>query len=358
MKEEILRTRRREIRRRLRERNIDGLLLTKSVDVMYITAFAGHDSWALLTRNSAYLITDSRYTEQARKECFQTTIVERQGFIAETTGRLVGRLKSLRNVALGRSVSLAAYEALRKSIAIPLKKVDGLMEAARSIKDGLELAAIKAAAGCAARALEKTRDSFKPGVTEIELAGILDLEIRRVGCRNGFETIVAFGPNASRPHHQPSPRKLRRTDTILIDFGASYNGYTCDITRCFVLGGPTAAYRQAYEVVERAQQAAIATARAGARLAAVDLAARNVVRESGLPVYGHGSGHGIGLEIHETPFLQEDAQETLQAGQIITIEPGVYIPGKLGVRLEDDILITDKGCQILTRKCPHMRLPT
>jgi len=358
MKEEILQERRREVRRQLRELNIDGLILTKSVDVTYITAFAGQDSWALLTRNSAYLITDSRYTEQAHKECLQTTIVERQGVIAEATGKLVGRLRSLGNVALGRSVSLAAYEALRKAIAIPLKKVDGLMEATRSIKDGLELAAIKAAAGCAARALERTRASFKPGVTEIELAGILDLEIRRVGCKNGFETIVAFGPNASRPHHQPSRRKLRQTDTILIDFGASYSGYTCDITRCFVMGKPTAAYRRAYEVVERAQQAAIAAARAGARLAAVDLAARSVVRESGLPVYGHGSGHGIGLEIHETPFLKEDAQETLQAGQIITIEPGVYIPGTLGVRLEDDILIKDNGCQILTHKCPHIQLPS
>jgi Xaa-Pro aminopeptidase len=170
-----------------------------------------------------------------------------------------------------------------------------------------------------------------------------------------FETIIAFGPNASRPHHQPGPRKLRATDTILIDFGAQYNGYCADITRCFVLGKPTAAYRHAYEVTAKAQAAAIAVARAGATLREVDLAARNVVRESGLPVYGYGTGHGVGLEIHEDPFLREDAKGTLKAGQILTIEPGVYIPGKLGVRIEDDILITENGCQVLTGACPHLR---
>jgi len=357
MKIEIIQARRRNIRRQLCERDIDGFILTKSVDVTYVTAFTGHDSWALITKSSVYLLTDSRYTEQARKECLRTTLVERRGSIAEAAGKLVQKLKSVRNVALSRSMSLAAYETLKKSIGIPLKKVDGLLEAARSIKDSTEIAAIKTAANVSARALEKTKPSFRPGITEVELAGILDLEIRRLGSQNGFETIVAFGANASRPHHQPSQKKLRQADTILIDFGASHNGYTSDITRCFVVGQPTAAYRRAYEVVERAQAASIAAARAGAELVTVDAAARAVIRESGLPVYGHGSGHGIGLEIHEIPFLKEDAEGALQAGQIITIEPGIYLPGKLGVRLEDDILITETGCQILTRKCPHARMP-
>lgn len=358
MKTEIIQARRRHIRRQLRERDIDILILTKAVDVTYVTAFSGHDSWALITKNSVYLLTDSRYTEQARKECLRTTIVERKGLIPEAAGKLIQRLRSAKNVATSRCISLAAYEAIKRSIDAPLKAVDGLLEAARSLKDDTELAAIKTAANISAKALERTKPFFKPGTTEIELAGILDLEIRRLGSNNSFETIVAFGPNASRPHHQPSQRQLRKTDTILIDFGASYRGYCSDITRCFVLGKPTAAYRRAYEVVERAQAASIAAARAGAALTTVDAAARAVIRESGLPVHGHGGGHGIGLEIHEIPFLKEDAQGTLQTGQIITIEPGVYIPGKLGVRIEDDILITENGCQILTRKCPHARMPT
>jgi len=358
MKIEIIQARRRHIRRQLRDQNIDVLILTKAVDVTYVTAFSGHDSWALVTKSSVYLLTDSRYTEQARKECLRTTIVERNGLISEAAGKLVQRLRSAKHIAISRSISLAAYESLKKAIDAPLKTVDGLLEAARSLKDETELAAIKTAANISAKALENTKPFFKPGITEIELAGTLDLEIRRLGSNNSFETIVAFGPNASRPHHQPSQRQLRKTDTILIDFGASYKGYCSDITRCFVLGKPTAAYRRAYEVVERAQAASIAATRAGAELTTVDAAARAVIRESGLPVHGHGGGHGLGLEIHEIPFLKEDAQGTLQAGQIITIEPGVYIPGKLGIRIEDDILITENGCQILTRKCPHAQMPT
>jgi Xaa-Pro aminopeptidase len=193
----------------------------------------------------------------------------------------------------------------------------------------------------------------RPGITESTLAGILDLEMRRQGAKVGFETIVAFGPNASRPHHQPSHRKLGQRDTILMDFGARYNGYCCDITRSFALGKPTAAYRRAYEVVEKAQAAAIRVAKAGVKLVELDATARNAIRESGLPVYGHGTGHGFGLEIHEIPFLKEGAKGDLKAGQIITIEPGIYLPGKLGVRIEDDILITNEGCELLTGACPR-----
>ena len=185
---------------------------------------------------------------------------------------------------------------------------------------------------------------------------MLDLQIRKLGARNGFETIVAFGPNASRPHHQPSKRRLRKRDAVLIDFGAKYKGYCSDITRCFVVGKPTALYAKVYDVVEQAQAAAIQTIKAGAKLTQVDAAAREVIAKNDLPVYGHGSGHGFGLEIHEDPFLKADAKGKLEAGQVLTIEPGIYMPGKLGVRIEDDILVTGTGYRILTRRCPHSPL--
>ncbi len=353
MKIEIIRQRVQNIRRQLREKGIDCLILTKAVDVTYVTAFAGEDSWGAITRNAVYLITDSRYTEQAQKECVQTSIVERKGAIAEAAGMLVQRLRSVRTVAVEKSISLAAFRELKKSCGGPLKTVSGLLAEARSIKDATERASIQTAADIAAVALENASCFFKQGVTENELAGILNLEMRKLGCTNGFETIVAFGANASRPHHQPMQRKLKSRDTILIDFGARYRGYCCDITRCFAIGKPTAEYRRAYGVVEKAQAAAMAVAKAGAKLRDVDAAPRKVIRDSGYPVYGHGSGHGFGLEIHEIPFLKEDAKGTLQAGQIITIEPGIYLPGKLGVRVEDDILITENGCRALTHKCPH-----
>ncbi len=339
-------------------KGIDSLVLTKPVDVTYVTAFTGHDSWAVITRNTVYLITDSRYTEQADKECVGATIVERKDLITQAAGQLLSKLKSVNLVGVEHSISLAAFKALKKHCRVRLKSVtSSIMAEPRSIKDAGEVAAIRTAAAMSAKALEKIMPHFSPGISESDLAGLLDLEIRLLGCVNAFQSIVAFGPNASRPHHQPGRRKLGHNDTILIDFGAAYKGYASDITRCFVVGKPTRLYRQAYAVVEQAQAAAISVARAGVKLSVVDEAARSVIRDSGFPVYGHGSGHGLGLEIHEVPFLKEDAKGTLKAGQIITIEPGIYIPGKLGIRIEDDIQITETGCRIVTSKCPHLPLP-
>jgi Xaa-Pro aminopeptidase len=353
MNEESIIRRVQAVRAEAARRHIDGLLLTKPADVTYLTGFFGEDSWAIVTRNTVYLLTDSRYIEQARKECLRTTIVERKGPIAPAAGKLLGRLKSVKTVAVDRSISVGLYTALKEGSGMPIKAVEDFVEDPRSRKDAGEVAAIKAAAAIAARAFERTVRQAKPGMTESELAGRLELEMRRLGAKVGFETIVAFGPNGSRPHHQPSERKLAQRDTILIDFGARCEGYCCDITRSFAFGRPTAAFRRVYAVVERAQAAAIESARAGAELAQVDAAARAVIRESGLPVYGHGTGHGFGLEVHEAPFLREEAKGTLQAGQVITIEPGIYLPGRLGVRLEDDILITDSSCEILTAECPR-----
>ena len=345
------------IRDRLRKRHIDGLIFTKPANVTYLTGFSGEDSWAIITKRTVYLLTDSRYTEQAQAECFGTTIVERKELIAPAAGRLLRRLRSVETIAIENCVPVAMYRAVKRGVGKRLGTVVGILEGQRTVKDEGEIATIKAAAAIAATAFDRAVRHIRPGITESELAGILDLEIRRQGAKNSFETIVAFGANGSRPHHQPTQRKLGRRDTILIDFGARYKGYCSDITRSFAFGKPTAAYRRAYEVVERAQAKTIGAAKAGAALVEVDAAARDVIRESGLPVYGHGTGHGVGLEIHETPFLKEDAKGKLQAGQIITVEPGIYIPGRLGIRIEDDILVTETGCEILTAQCPHTLSP-
>jgi Xaa-Pro aminopeptidase len=343
------------VRAQLRKQGLDGLVLTKPENVTYLTGFAGEDSWAVVTRTVLYLLTDSRYTEQAQKECVDTTIVRRPGAepIAQAGGKLIRTFKSVKTLGVEKSISLGMYEVLKKKAGIAVKPVAGIVEGPREIKDRGEAAAIHKAASIAAKAFGEVLQQIVPGITENELAGAFDLEMRKLGAKNGFETIVAFGANGSRPHHRPTRRKLKARDTVLIDFGARYQGYHSDITRTFAFGTPTPAFRAAYMVVERAQAAAIAVAKAGVDLVEVDAAARAVIRESGLPVYGHGTGHGIGLEIHENPFLKENAQGKLQAGQILTIEPGVYIPGKLGIRLEDDILITETGCKIVTSECPR-----
>jgi len=343
------------IRRQLSRGRLDGLILTKPANVTYVTGFSGEDSWALIGRGAVYLLTDSRYTEQARKECPGVKIVERKSPIAQAAGKLLAKWKAAQTIGVENSISLASYQVLKKSLGARLKAAGELVEDLRSIKDEGELALVQAAAGIAAMAFQRAMRHIRPGISESTLAGILDLEMRRQGAKIAFETIVAFGPNASRPHHQPSQRILKGTDTILIDFGARYDGYCCDITRSFAFGRPTAAYCRAYEAVAKAQAAAIRAAWAGVELTAVDAAARNEVRAGGLPVYGHGTGHGFGLEIHETPFLREAVKGKLRAGQVITIEPGVYLPGKLGVRIEDDILITDEGAKILTEACPRWK---
>jgi Xaa-Pro aminopeptidase len=276
--------------------------------------------------------------------------------MAEAVAKLLKERKSVRTVTVEESTSLGDFERLRRTVKGRLRVAADVVESVRSIKDASEIAAIRTAASISSEALERTLPYIKSGVSESELAGILDFQIRKLGARNSFETIVAFGPNASRPHHQPGKRKLKNKDTVLIDFGAKYKGYCSDITRCFAIGGMTSLYKRVYDVVEQAQAAAIKPIQAGVKITQVDAAARKVIAESGLPVYGHGTGHGFGLEIHESPFLKADAKGTLKAGQVITIEPGIYMPGKLGVRIEDDILVTETGYKILTRKCPHCPL--
>ena len=356
MNKEVIKKRIRAIRRRLVKRRISCLLVTKPANVTYVTGFLGEDSWAMLTSGRIYLLTDSRYTEQARKECPVCKIIDRAGPMADAVAELIKKMKSVRTFTVENSTSVAEFEQLKKTVKARFKTAEGTIETARTVKDDSEIAVIKSATSISTRALRQTLAHIRPGVSESELAGMLDFQIRKLGGRNSFETIVAFGPNASRPHHQPGVRKLKKKDTILIDFGARYKGYCSDITRCFAVGEPTAFYMKVFDAVEQAQAAAIKKIRPGAKLTEIDAAARLIIAEAGLPVYGHGTGHGFGLEIHESPFLKEDAKGRLETGQILTIEPGIYIPGKIGVRIEDDVLVTKTGHKILTRSCPHSPL--
>ena len=358
MNTEIVKKRIKAVRHQLKNKKINCFIVMNPANVTYTTGFMGTDSWAVITKKQVYLLTDSRYTEQAQKECAACRIIQRadSSSLAETAAKLVKKLKVIRAVAIEKSASLADFELLKKNVNARLRTIANVIEAIRSNKDRSEIAAIRSAASIAAKALQQTLDSVSPGMTENELAGVLNLQIRKLGATNSFDTIVAFGPNASRPHHQPSTKKLKQKDTILIDFGAKYKGYCCDITRCFAVGRPTAFYEKVFAVVKQAQATAIKMVKAGVEIVRVDAAAREVIRKNNLPVYGHGTGHGLGLEIHELPYVKAESKGKLQTGQVITIEPGVYIPGKLGVRMEDDVLVTKTGCKILTHACPYRSL--
>lgn len=332
----------------LSEKRIDSLLVTKPANVTYITGFSDADSWTVITKRGVYLLTDGRYTQQATKECSSCRIIERTDSLPKATAKLLKKLKSVKSIAVEKSVSVANFEALKKNIKTKLRSVANVIETQRSVKDSAEIAAIETAARIAAKALRQIRRYIKPGITENEVAGILDFQIRKLGAKNSFDTIVAFGPNASRPHHQPTDKRLKTNDTILIDFGVRYKGYCCDLTRCFALGKSSVFYRKVYNAVQESQAAAIKMIKAGVAVKKVDAAARKIIAEHDLPVYSHGTGHGLGLEVHEEPIISEQSKGKLQAGMVFTIEPAVYIPGKLGVRIEDDILVTETGCRILS----------
>jgi len=353
MDSRIMKKRVRTISHQLSKKGIDCLVVTKPNNVTYTTGFMGDDSWVVIAERGVYLLTDSRYIEQARKECVGCRIIQHNVSLPEAVAKLLKRLKSARTVAIEKSASIADFQLLRKNIKVPLKTVENIILTARSIKDKSEITALRKSTEIVVKALKQTLPKIKPGITENALAGMLNLQIRRLGATDSFDTIAAFGPNGSYPHHRSSERKLKRRDTVLIDFGVKYKGYCCDITRCYAIGKPTVFYKKVFDTVKKAQAAVIKIIKAGVEIKKVDTAAREVIRNSGLPVYGHGTGHGLGLNVHELPVVSPKNKGRLETGQAITIEPGVYIPGKLGVRIEDDILVTKTGCEILTRNCPQ-----
>jgi Xaa-Pro aminopeptidase len=344
MSREMLETRSSNLRRIMRKRDLSWLILTSPANVTYVTGFMGEDSWALIGLKKSYLLTDSRYSEEARKDCSSCTIVERkEGMVKACSGLITGSGA----IGVDDAMTVVFYELLRKTFKGRAKRSGGLVEILRQTKEPYETRLIVEAAAISWQAL-KASLVLRVGMTESELAGRIEFEMRKLGTKPSFDTIVAFGANASQAHYKPAGRKLRADDTILIDFGVRWKGYCSDTTRCFGVGKATTSYRQAYQAVLSAHQAAVAMLQPGAGLKNIDQAARKTIIDCGFPPYGHGLGHGLGLEVHEGPVLSSRSEGTLSVGQVVTVEPGIYIPGKLGLRLEDDYLITAKGCRLLS----------
>jgi Xaa-Pro aminopeptidase len=352
---QTLKARLKAVRKWLAGSRFGCFIVAKPANVTYLTGFTGDDSWAVVLPRGVILVTDSRYTEQARQQCRLCRIVNRRDTMVKTVTRLLRNCRAGQTTAVEKSMSVADFQELNRQLKGRLKPVGLIVESVRRTKDKGEVAAIRAAAEIAARAFEQTRRLIRPGLSENEAAGIVDFQIRKMGGRNSFETIVAFGANASRPHHQPTDSKLSKNDSVLIDFGVRYKSYCCDITRCFSIGRPAPLYRRVYAVVEQAQAAALKMVSPGTEISRVDAAAKKVIKKSGLPVYGHGTGHGLGLEVHELPVVSNKTKGKLQAGDVITIEPAVYIPGRLGVRIEDDVLVTDDGYLVLSNTPGRMK---
>jgi Xaa-Pro aminopeptidase len=346
--------RRDKLRRAVRNTDADGLLVTSYTNVTYLTGFTGDDSFLLVRRDGDLIVTDPRYTTQLGEECPGLDLhVRRPGTtMPEAVTKVLRRAKIGRLGIEAESMTVS----LRDQIADKLPKLEilpttGLVEELRQVKDKHEVSQIRRAVWLAEKAFGVLRASLRPDKTEKEVADELEYQLRLFGAtRSGFPTIVAVGPRAALPHATPGHGRIGSGDLLLIDWGAEEGFYKSDLTRVLVTGRISPKLERIYRVVFTAQRKAIAAVRPGAVAHDVDRAAREVISQAGFGRYfGHGLGHGIGLEVHEAPRLAANSRVVLKPGMVMTVEPGIYLPGWGGVRIEDDVLVTRTGHEVLTK---------
>lgn len=340
------------VRFKMREMGLDAAVFTHPSDVRYFSGFTGSDSWYVISGRKAFLVTDFRYKEEAAlsAHCCEAVIWRESmaGFVGDMVKKIRGRTAGFPASRL----SVADFAAMKKnSKGVVWKKTDALAEALRAVKSDWEITRIRVALQCAQEAFSVARKRWKVGMEELEIKLDLDWEMRRRGAEgSAFETIVAAGPNASLPHAHAGRRRLRAGGLLLVDFGARVGGYNSDLTRTLWLGSVPKKWRLRYETVLAAQSEALVNVIAGKPAAQSDLAARQVFKRSNCEhLFGHGLGHGVGLDIHELPRLSKRSAANLVAGNIVTVEPGLYYPGEGGIRIEDMVLVGEKGPTVLSR---------
>jgi len=345
--------RREKLRRLMRKTEVEALLVTNRSNVTYLTGFTGEDSYLLVTRDKELLITDSRFATQLAEECpgLDLEVRTQKLQMIDALHRVIKGVKPKRLGVEAASMTVALKESLEKKLArVEFISTNGLVEQLREIKDRDEIAAIRRAVLHAERAFKVIRASLRLEQTELQVATELEYQIRGFGGAGcGFPSIVAVGPRAALPHAPPGQQLIGDSNFVLIDWGARSPLYTSDLTRVLVTGKISPKLERIYGVVLKAQLAAIAAIRPGVRACDVDDAARSVIDKAGYGrQFGHGTGHGIGLDIHETPRLSTLLERPLKAGMVITVEPGIYLPGWGGVRIEDDVLVTRDGHEVLS----------
>ena len=332
---------------------LDAILLTSEANCYYATGFMG-EGIALVTRRGSWYFTDSRYTEAADKAIGDAAVI-----------REVSREKpfsALINEALAEAgAEKAGFEEQRMTVAehavyseklhCTLTPASALMTELRGSKDEEELSCMIAAQRIAEGALAQILKEIRPGMTEKEIAARLNYLMVSAGAeKTSFDTIVASGPNGSMPHAVPGMRKVREGDFITMDFGCVYKGYCSDMTRTVALGRPSDEMRNVYDIVLQAQLAGIAAAKAGVTGAAIDGAARKVIQDAGYGAcFGHSFGHSLGIDIHEAPNAAPGNDKPMPDGAVVSAEPGIYLPGKFGVRIEDVMILRPDGAQVITK---------
>lgn len=342
------------IRAKLEEEKLNGLIISSASNISYLTEFTSRDSYLLTSEKGNIYFTDSRYIQEAKEHL-------KKGFLLkEAKGYSVFKLLAQACAELGlsrvgfeaRHLPYAEYSKIQRYLSkkTSLKPMHSLVESLRELKEPREIAKIRKATQITIAALKFIRKLIRPGKKEIELAADLERFIRYHGATNSaFDIIVASGPNSSFPHHIPGERKIKDNDVVLIDIGASYLGYKSDLTRTFFLGKIDVLARKIYKIVLCAQEKAIAKIRPAQEIAEIDAASRRYIAREGYGgFFGHNLGHGIGLEVHEEPHISPKEKKLLQAGMVFTVEPAIYLPRKFGIRIEDTVLVTQKGCEVLS----------
>lgn len=336
-----------------RQQGADALVVQSAANRRYLTGFTGSEGTVVIAGDNLHLLVDFRYVEQARQQSPDARIqMYRRD---ELWSRVADVLQAAGARKLGFEAEHVTYSRWRKLAesvpeGVEVVPVTGAVERARLVKDEGELAIIRRAMAITDQALQAVLPQVRPGVQEREVAVQLEFEMRRLGAEGtAFDFIVASGPRSAMPHGVASDRVIERGDFVTFDIGARYQGYCADMTRTVVVGEADERQWAIYDLVLRAQEAALAAVRAGARAADVDAAARSVIADAGYgDAFGHGLGHGVGLDIHEAPALNPRSDDVLVEGMVVTIEPGVYLEGWGGVRIEDSVVVTASGYELLT----------
>jgi len=342
------------LRQLMDDAKIDALLVSAPTNVRYLTGFSGSAGLVVVTESEMVLVTDGRYTEQAANQLAGSAAHSRLE-ITSTQQREVVTAAVGKALRVGLEADHITWSTQRRYAeewfaTQEIVPTSGLVERLRRAKDEAELARMELAAAIADAALAEQRHRLLEGPSEAEFALELDSIMRRLGASGtSFETIVASGPNGAMPHARPSERRLTEGDLVVLDFGCIVDGYCSDMTRTVAIGDIDATRQRMLDVVIAANAAGIAAVRSGVDARAVDLAARSVIVDAGWgDAFSHGTGHGVGLDIHEAPRVAGSSADTLWDGDVVTVEPGVYLPEYGGVRMEDSVVVTPDGCRTLT----------
>jgi Xaa-Pro aminopeptidase len=345
--------RRRELQARLAEKHLSGVLSMNPASWYYLTGFTGDAGALLLSANRSFLVTDGRFTSQAREETSGLRVVKQEESLMATIGSLLRGRSQTRIGFDAMQLTVAQFRALRRTAGSRISwiRTDDEVEKGRQRKDPAEMAQMRKAALLGGEVLSGALKLLKPGVREIEVAAEIEYQMRRRGASGpAFESIVAFGARSAYPHARPTKKRLGKNELVVLDLGVILGHYCSDITRTVFVGRAPVRMRRWYRAVQEAQAAAVAAAQAGTRCGDVDAAARGVLARYRLDHYFvHSTGHGLGLEVHEDPRVARGQKHVLVPGNVITIEPGVYVPGVGGIRIEDDVAVHADRTEVLTR---------